>query len=526
MGTDDTSQREQASLTCSALSAKRVFPATPLPPNSATVTPLSIIDATVVRFAICAAVWFYDASPVSQDPNTLSSNLEASLRQTLDDYRHVAGSLRWATPDTSNAAYPKYGRPEVVYNTPSDPGVEFVTARYGATLASLVPSDAERKANRKVWFANGVPQDELLPKCDLAFVPSMSRYECLPVLSVQVTSFDCGGWALGVRMTHCLGDAICLVNFVKAWAANACGEPAAKPVFDPSLLDRHAGAVGSAEPDAAKVQLARSLPLHRLDWWDTDADGYPAWARANTDATRPNDEALRGVQLSPSTAPPWLTWDASAPVDHVQLRFSADEVARLRDAARAGLPPREATTLSRLDALLAHLWLAINRARVPDNDDAPVYMTVTLGLRGRVAPPLPDAFAGSPIVIGHVVSTAAGALSLGEAAASLRAMTGRFTPAAVGALLHEARWEVCPQRLWQGFYGARFVGVTSWTRSGAYGVGFGGGEPRYVQGRMPRIDGLVQVMDVGEAGRDFDVSLALTREALGRLLGDGGVWAF
>ncbi|KAF3771066.1 transferase family protein, partial [Cryphonectria parasitica EP155] len=541
--------------------------------SSPTTRLLSIADATTARFAICGAVWLYDASPASQDPSALANRLETSLRHSLNDFRHLAGSLSWAPPDTRHPAYPRYGRPQITWNSRSDggggccgadPGVEFSRAHYDAPLASIVPSDEERRTTRKVWLATGFPQNELLlPDCDLAFVSSLSRFEGLPVAGAQVTTFACGGWAVGVKITHCLSDAVGLVNFVKAWAeetrllgsassssssssstttaaAAAAAQDGAtmtttRSIFNPSLLDQHAGDIDQPEPDANKIALARSLPLFRFDWWDTEAPGYPSWATADTQATRPSDEELRHVKLSPGTRPPWPTWDISKPADHVQIRFSAEEVLRLKQTAQASVPQGEgahdAHTISRLDALLAHVWIHLTRARqlhlAPDNDE-PVYMAVTLGLRSRVNPPLPDTFAGSPILLGHASlpgrALSSGTVSLGEVALALRRTMARFTPEAVGAYLHDAAYEVCPQRLWQAFCGSRYCGVTSWTRSGAYGVDFvgalevtGGDRPRYVHCRMPLLDGILQVLDVGETG-DLDVSLALGREEMGRLL--------
>lgn len=42
---------------------------------------------------------------------------------------------------------------------------------------------------------------------------------------------------------------------------------------------------------------------------------------------------------------------------------------------------------------------------------------------------------------------------------------------------------------------------------------------------MPRLDGLVQVMDIGDSG-DFDISLSLERDAMARLLEDPQLRAF
>lgn len=525
------------------ISRQRIFPAAFSPAEQATVTRLSIVDASVARFSTCAAVWLYNPAQASQDSTLHHDRLREALRETLDDYRHFAGQLRWATPDDIPPGDPNprhVGRPLVSYGTPADPGVELVYADLDRRLGEVVPSAEDRRTARKTWVATDFPQDELLPRCKLAFNSSLAEFGGLPGVAVQLTRFSCGGWAVGVMISHCLSDAVCLLRFVHSWAERsralvAGGEHAApggglpKPLFEPGLLDQHAGLTGKPEPDADKVALARSLPMHRYDWWASDAPGYPSWATTSSHATKPQDrEEMR--KLSPSTLPPWPTWDMSAPVEHVQIRFSADEVARIKQAAQAALPDdhqQQHPPISRLDALLAHMWILINRARGHHATQEQVYLDITLGLRGRVSPPLPDSFAGSPILLGHVSrrgSDVAGAdgLGLGAIALEIRRMMALFTPRAVEAYLHDAAHEVSPQRLWQAFIGGNHTLVTSWVRAGAYEVDFcgGGTRPVYVQGKMPRMDGVLQVMDLGEETGDFDVSLCLEREAMGRLLGD------
>ncbi|KAM7482313.1 hypothetical protein LguiB_006896 [Lonicera macranthoides] len=44
-----------------------------------------------------------------------------------------------------------------------------------------------------------------------------------PLLAIQVTTFDCGGLAVGLRVSHRIADASTLSNFVNAWAAKSKG---------------------------------------------------------------------------------------------------------------------------------------------------------------------------------------------------------------------------------------------------------------------------------------------------------------
>ncbi|KAI1208153.1 transferase family protein [Annulohypoxylon truncatum] len=513
---------------------KRIFPTRA--PQQATTTKLSILDASVARFAPCSAIWLYDRTEKANahDP-IVFERLETALSRTLDDYSHFSGQLRWASKEhVENDVNPRYGRPIVTYGTPDDPGVELVIAEDARDLSSIVPSPNERLTTKQIWNATNFPQNDFQPETELALSDS-TRFEGLPGVAVQLTVFKCGGYAVSVKLAHCLSDAMCLMQFAHAWAAQSRllfedgwdttkinGEERIVPLFDPRQLDQYADL--TTEPDPEKIKKARALPMHRYDWWAKDAPGYPSWAEASTNGTKPPAEELAHLELSPSTFPPWPTWNMAAPVEHVQIRFKAEAVANMKRAAETSLPePLKGQRISRLDSALAHVWILINRARQHENTQDDVYMDITLGVRSRVDPLLPDTFAGSPILLGYIAKPGfeASTTTIGAVAGSIREIMSRFTPDAVSAYIHDAAHEVSPQRLWQAFLGSRHTLVTSWVRARAYEVDFCATQKlaRYVQGVMPRMDGLVQVMDIADTG-DFDISICLERKTMQRFLQD------
>ncbi|KAK1990892.1 transferase [Colletotrichum falcatum] len=514
---------------------RRVFPESRS--NTPITSKLSVVDATVARFTPTAAIWLYDKPKVGQaSPRQFFDAMSRALSQTLVDYPHFAGQIRWATEElVRDDAVPRHlGRPVVVHSGPDDPGVELVVVDYAADLARVVPGRDERAARLREWDASRFPQSDLLPPTTIALASLSAALEGLPAMAVQLTAFKCGGFGVGAKISHPLADATTLANFVHLWAARSRislgrdAEPGGfeplRPVFDPPRLDRVAGLRRGGPPDPEKVAKARSLPMHRFDWWAEEAPGYPAGVRPSSQATMPPPDELDATKLSPSTFPPWTTWDMGAAVDHAQIRFGADELTRMKGAAQASLPDNlKHLRISRLDAALGHIWTLINRARGFKGHGESVYMNITLGLRHRVSPPLPATFAGSPLLLGYVEKTGDEAASeeIGPAAGAIRHMMSRFTPDAVAAYIHDAAHEVSPQRLWQGFLGSHHTLVTSWVRAKAYEVDFlGTGDlARYVQGVMPEIDGLVQVMDVAGTG-DFDVSLYMEHDAMARLLKD------
>ncbi|RYP31413.1 hypothetical protein DL767_005770 [Monosporascus sp. MG133] len=403
--------------------------------------------------------------------------------------RGILAQLRWASKeDVEGDVNSRHiGRPIDVYGAGGGRGVELVIAEADRELCAIVPSREDRATAKKLWNATEFPQEQLLPSTFLTFI-SLADFEGLPGAAVQLTAFRCGRYAVSVKLIHCLSDALCLIHFVHSWAARSWmffGDAAqsAFPTgaddlglsFDPSLLDRYANltAEGTA-PDPEKISKARALPMHCFDWWATDARGYPSWATASSNATKPSAEELPHLQLSPSTFPPWPTSEMATPVVHV-------------------------------------------------------YLDITLGLRRRVDPPLPDSFVGPPILLAYIEKSGAesSTAGIGAIAGSIRQTMSKFTPDAVSAYLNDAEHEVNPQRLRQAFLGSRHTLVTSWVRARAYEAHFCAmrGLVQYIQGCMPRMDGLVQVMDVADTG-DLDVSVCLEKEALHRFIQDPLLRAF
>ncbi|KAI0752545.1 hypothetical protein C8Q80DRAFT_1302188 [Daedaleopsis nitida] len=503
-------------------------------------TPLSILDNSVVRFALTSAVWYFD--PGDDATNGLSSTeLADSLQITVYSYPHWTGQLHWLPYNP--AAGQRHGRVAVTHGSPNDPGIELIQATHARSLASLVP-DSEERIARGAWDANACPSAHLLCPTSLAL---HNTDECAgqPCVSVQLTTFVCGGLAVAVRIVHCIADAIALFQFVKDWSAVHRARsarmplPRLAPLFDPALVDGEAaGDLACDAPDPTLLAIERSLPMHRYDWW-ASADGCPAPMR---DATQVPD-VLRGADLGPPGEPmPWADWDVFAPAAHFLVYFTPGEVRRMwEDASQpTSTPTTGAARVSRLDALLAFVWRLVVRARGMARDPALVNMAVTVGLRSRVAPRLPDNVLGSPITLVRVslpgteiagFGSELGAPTLAAAASAIRAAMAEFTPAALGALLHEMAHAVNPQRTWRAFLGRRHSIVTSWQNLDAYGVDFGGGRaPRYVDAVMPSMDGCLHVMEAGPAsaapgaGRWYDepvcVSLHLVENVMESLLKD------
>ncbi|KAJ5185075.1 Transferase [Penicillium cf. griseofulvum] len=510
------------------IESTRLRPAHQSAPTS---TPLSILDATVARFSPTGAIWIFD-QPADLDRMTLIDYLRTSFIETLSKFPQWAGQLQWAPVNPKGNHTERFNRPLIVYGTDTDPGVEWTVIEHPLRADEIVPTAEERALSTTgsqpgAWAGDDFKESLFISPNPLALA-NLRDHVGLPGMQVQISLLQEGGYVIGIKLAHCLADAQSLMVFVHLWAYNSKkqfgNQPESslmgEPVFDPALLDSCAsGDIDSPEPDQALISTARELPLHRYDWWDYATEGYPSFLIPTTENSKPPPAEIDQNRVSPSEPAPWLSWDFSKTVRYTQLHFTGAELRKFQ--ALALDTPGSRRDISRLDALLAHLWVAITRARGYADSSRSVYMNLSLGARPRVSPALPETFIGSPLFLTHVDGPASSVCReiLGETASRIRETMKGFTTDAVGAMLHDAAHEVSPQRLWQAFLGSEHTIVTSWLRLQLYEVDFvGGTKPRYVHAIMPKMDGCIQVMDSGVQDGGVDVALYLDEVATGRLL--------
>ncbi|KAL1602671.1 hypothetical protein SLS60_006089 [Paraconiothyrium brasiliense] len=367
-------------------------------------------------------------------------------------------------------------------------------------------------------------------------------------LAVQVTKFEDGVTAVGVQIAHCLADAISLSRFVHDWSATHQSlitntpVPELSPIFEPWLLNQRAAkSADDVVPDESVLKIAYELPLHRYDWWASgEESGFGPGAHKIPEVLKDEPRALELARDAEKM--PWDTYDVQAPVSHTIIHYTSKELERLWSAAATSpdIYGSAKAGISRHDALVAHIWTLVNRARGPENGDvdSEVHCDVTIGLRTRVSPPLPASFLGSPLQIINTAlpwSVASSSPALSRIAVSINATLSRFTPAAVGAQIYAIAHELAPQRLWQAFLGRKHLIVTSWAHTRLYDCDFGTGEtPRYVHPIMPLVDGCLQIMEARPkngkmpGGRWYDdgvdVAIYLEKEAMNRLVQDKRIW--
>ncbi|PYH41900.1 transferase family protein [Aspergillus saccharolyticus JOP 1030-1] len=529
------------------LTCERLYPNAKL--SSERIVPLSLLDATTVDYSATCAAWLCEP-PAREHRLELVDHLRQSLTIALDAYPQWCGQLL-AVTTVNKRTVPhtqRFGRVSICYGHRGDPGVEFVTAQATVSLDQLHP--VSRTVTQPFWDRTATHLSEFVPStrltnplCDAGVCAESAH---LPAMAIQITHLTCGGFVLSVKFAHPLADAQTMVHFVKDWASisrailRKSHLPVLAPVFRPDQVDAlAAGDIDADAPDERVLRQAEKLPIHRYDWWNPE----PGSSRSSD-----VPEAFRHGEIVPvGNHIPWSEWDLKAPVSYFVLHLTRHQVDVIYEQARGGAVSR----ISRHDAILAHIWSSINRARQMQDDNGPVHCDLSCGLRPVFH--LSEAFLGSPILManieltGKVVTATSFAedgresLSLSHIAQRIRETVARLNdPASLGAYLHRIAYEKSPQRIWTGFLGQRHTMVTTWARAGLYEVDFGLGSDtertiRYADGVLENLDGLVLIKEAPPAGvagaegyssltdwTDYgvDISVHLRAEDMERLLRD------
>lgn len=398
----------------------------------------------------------------------------------------MGGQVRFAKYVQGGTHTQRHGRVTVTYGSNEDPGVLYSVASSNQPISSILPGDHSFNS----WDATSFPSGQLTQKDDPPFsITQHHENQTGSAMRVQVTLFACGGIAIGVALCHALADAHSLTKFVHDWSsihrAMTSNKPFPNlvlPVFNSSLIDSISGDIDGPVVDPKLAAISQSLPQFKFDWWASAAGSPQGWGK---DTIPPGYDTENMIFGNPM---PWSSWDLQAPVANHMLIFSAKEIEGIYHAAKSA-----EAKISRLDALLAHIWTVLTRAR--NLSDGETSLCLTLGLRSRLQPPLPASFIGSPIINARATAPVFDG-TLKSRARSIRDTTDAYTSTACAAHLHTLAHESFSGRYWAAFMGSRHTIVTAWLHLDMYGVDFGfGSGPVWVDAVMSRIDGCIQVLE-------------------------------
>ncbi|CAN6299885.1 unnamed protein product [Urochloa humidicola] len=379
------------------------------------------------------------------DPASTAAAEEYYFLSNLDQNVAVLMKTVHVFPSSSSGETPRRGSAATLIRESLSAVLRTYYPFEGALAVRLDGRLAIRNARRGVPFVEASADGELREVtddvsapgaagvlADLVYVGTESEKKNpleAPLLTVQVTSFTCSGFVLGLAMNHCLADGQSAAAFLRSWSEATRGAP---PSHAP-WLDR-------------TLQRARPVPTI----------GF-----AHDEFTEIED--VSGLAAA-----------GGAPCVYRSFTLDAGKLERLKIAASGGGDGADASAAacSTFVALTAFLWVARTRA-LGMRPEQRSKLLFAVDVRRRVDPPLPDGFWGNAVVFACCISDASDLIGmpLSDAARSVRDAIARTDDAFVRSAIdyievnRAARPSLTATTL-----------VTAWNGLGLHTADFGWGE--------------------------------------------------
>ncbi|KAK8698306.1 hypothetical protein V6N13_114431 [Hibiscus sabdariffa] len=334
-------------------------------------------------------------------PHLVAEILKTTLSELLVPYDFLAGRLR-SNPET--------GRLEIDCNSA---GIGFAVASSDYALDDIgdlvYPNPAFGQLVCKT--VDSLQQDNQ------------------PLCIVQVTSFKCGGFAMGIVTSHVTFDGLSFKIFLDNLAALAAGKPLAlTPCNDRRLL------------------AARSPPC----------------------VSFPHLELAKFHDSTPPVIDP-----TSEALDFKVFRLTSEDIANLKDKAKASGGAHSDARITGFNVVTALVWYC--KALSWDKPDPERVSTLlyAVNIRPRLVPPLPISYAGNAVL------TAYGRAKCKEIEeAPFAGLVELVTEGAKRMTDEYARSAIDWGEIYQGFPDGEFL-VSSWWKLGFEEVDYPWGRPRY-----------------------------------------------
>ncbi|CAM0913733.1 unnamed protein product [Alopecurus aequalis] len=302
----------------------------------------------------------------------------------------------------------------------------------------------------------------------------------LPVLAVQITELV-DGIFIGLSMNHCVGDGTTFWAFFNAWSEISRG--------------------GDHSDDLHEMSKPGKVLQHQK-WFFDNASPVPIHM--------PFSKLQHVVRRFERPA-----------VEECVFTFSAASIRKLKDRANNEMAGAANVTISSFQALLAHLWRAVSRARrLPPGQETSYSMFI--GCRGRVNR-MPEGYLGNAVVLGKATSTVGEILDkgLGWTAWKLNCLVVSFDEAAMEECLDRCiRVPDFEYIGWLSSGGAALMTGSS-PRFDVFGNDFGWGKPLAVRsGPGDKMDGKATVFEGPEQGGSMSLEVCIAPDVMNRLAAD------
>ncbi|SPT15716.1 unnamed protein product [Triticum aestivum] len=389
-------------------------------------------------------------------------HLASSFARALGRFYPLAGRFTVApvANDGNGAPSPRPGL--TISLRCSDEGAEFVHAvAPGVTVADITGALCTPRVVWSFFPLNGVLGT------DAVVDPS------LPLLAAQVTELADGVF-VAMSLNHCAADGTTFWDLFNTW----------------SEISRNKSGISTAPP-------------LRVQRWFHDGCPVPI----PLPFAKVQDMARRFEY---------------PPVQECSIHFSPESIKKLKAKANAEMAGTATATISSLQALFAHLWRAVCRARglAPEQETK---LTLPMGCRTRIKG-IPQGYIGNAVA-GAVGRTPVGEIlgdgRLGRTAWLLNRAVASFDEAGLTAEL--ASWSRNPSFRYAADYGTEpaVLVMSSSPRFDVYGNDFGWGRPVAVRsGAGSKLDGMVTVYEDGGGSGGMELEVCLAPDVLVRLVAD------
>ncbi|CAL5376387.1 unnamed protein product [Camellia sinensis] len=361
-------------------------------------------------------VYFYQPSG-ELTLNAITHTLKDSLGKALIIFYPFAGRLQWIAR----------GRLQINCNSM---GAQFLEA------------ESEAKIDDFGDFCPSSKTRALIPSVDY----DRPIHE-LPLLLVQVTKFSCGGFSLGLGISHALADGECAAHFISEWARIArCEKPENLPFLDRTIL-----------------QLEDPLPKTSFDHSDFKPPPLLIGHSNNTDER--NKKTVVAM-----------------------LKLSKEQINQLKNKANEYRNSDISTNhaFTRYESVTAHVWRCACKARQHESEQL-TNVRIAVDFRSRLQPPLPKWYFGCTVLPVVTTLTSGDIVSkpLGYTAEKLREVIERVTDEYIRSCfvflknepdLSKFRYNHTVGSSQGAFYGNPNMSITNWTRLPLYGMDFGWGK--------------------------------------------------
>ncbi|GFP95781.1 omega-hydroxypalmitate o-feruloyl transferase [Phtheirospermum japonicum] len=266
-------------------------------------------------------------------------------------------------------------------------------------------------------------------------VPGLEKFDDQPLGVFQVTSFKCGGFALGVSTNHILYDGMSFKIFLENLASQAFDD---KPISVIPCNDR-------------RLLAARSPPQ----------------------VTFPHPELLKlKPPIGEEVAPPVFDCKQDD-LDFKIFSLSPNDINHLKEKAKAG-GTKSTTKITGFNVITAHVWRCKALSYNDDNNrDRESMVLYALDIRRRLKPPLPVSYCGNAVLSAYASARCSELEDepFAKAVDMVAEGAGRMTD-------EYARSAIDWGEVYKGFPNGEFL-ISSWWRLGFDEVVYPWGKPRY-----------------------------------------------